>query len=75
MSSATGTSMAVVRMQGGQKGLFVNSRSLCHMAERNRAQVNATGQNGRRALLRPLLRAHGCGPRWRKVVLGPGRRR
>ena len=53
-------SRAVVRMQGGQKGLFVNSRNLCHKAKRNRARVNAKGQNGRRRLFKPLMRASGC---------------
>ena len=54
-------SRAVVRMQGGQKGLFVNSRDLCHKAKRNRARVDAKGQNNRRRLFKPLLRAPGCG--------------
>ena len=53
-------SRAVVRMQGGRKGLFVNSRSLCHKPGRNRARVNATGQNGRRDLSRPRMRALSC---------------
>jgi len=53
-------SHAIVRMQGGQKGLFVNSRNLCHKAKRNRARVNAKGHNGRRRLLRPLVRAIKC---------------
>ena len=54
-------SRAVVRMQGGQKGLFVNSRSLCRKAKRNRARVNAKGQNGRPSLRKPPMRALGCG--------------
>ena len=53
-------SRAVVRMQGGQKGLFVNSRNLCHKAGRNRARVDAKGQNNRRRLFKPLMRAPGC---------------
>ena len=53
-------SRAVVQMQGGQMGLFVNSRNLCHKAKRNRARVNARGQNGRKNLARPLMRALGC---------------
>ena len=36
-------SRAVVNMQGGQKGLFVNSRNLCFKPGRNRANVNARG--------------------------------
>ena len=59
-------SRAVVRMQGGQKGLFVNSRNLCSTAKRNRARVGAKGQNGRQALLRPLMRAVKCGKAKRK---------
>jgi len=58
-------SRAVVRMAGGQKGLFVNSRGLCVKAKRNRARVNAKGQNGRKDLLHPLLRAR-CGKAHRK---------
>ena len=55
-------SRAVVNMQGGQKGLFVNSRNLCVKAKRNRARVNAKGQNGRGSLRKPLMRAQ-CGRR------------
>ena len=47
-------------MQGGQKGLFVNSRNLCHKAKRNRARVNAKGQNNRHLRNKPLMRALGC---------------
>ncbi len=53
-------SRAIVNMRGGQKGLFVNSRNLCVKAKRNRARANAKGQNGRRNLTRPQLRALGC---------------
>ena len=59
-------SRAVVNMQGGQKGLFVNSRNLCHKAKRNRARANAKGQNGRRALSRPVMRAQ-CGKAKRRA--------
>jgi hypothetical protein len=54
-------SRAVVRMQGGRKGLFVNARNPCVKAKRNRARVNAKGQNGRRSLTKPLMRAATCG--------------
>jgi len=54
-------SEAIVDMQGGQKGLFVNSRNLCFKPKRNRARVNATGQNGKRELDKPAMRAPGCG--------------
>ena len=36
-------SRSVVRMGGGQKGLFVNSRSLCVKPKRNRATRQAAG--------------------------------
>ena len=67
-------SRAVVNMQGGQKGLFVNSRNLCQKAGRNRARVNASGQNGKARPAHPPMRAVKCGPRYRKVVLGHGGR-
>ena len=51
-------SRAVVRMQGGQKGLFVNSTDIC--AAKHRARANAVAQNGRRAVLHPLLRPSAC---------------
>ncbi len=59
-------SHAVVDMQGGQKGLFVNSRNLCQEQRRNRARVNAGGQNGRREVSKPVLRALSCGKSHRK---------
>ena len=52
-------SRAIVNMQGGQKGLFVNSTNLC--AAKHRARVNAGGQNGRRNLTKPVMRAVACG--------------
>ncbi|HET7053092.1 MAG TPA: hypothetical protein VFI09_04145 [Solirubrobacterales bacterium] len=54
-------SRAIVDMQGGQKGLFVNSRNLCHKQKRNKALVDAGAQNGKRQLSRPVLRALACG--------------
>jgi hypothetical protein len=50
-------------MQGGQKGLFVNSTNLC--AGKHRARANATGQNGRKSLTKPIMRAR-CGKGHRK---------
>jgi hypothetical protein len=47
-------SRVVVRMQGGDKGLFVNSRNIC--AGKNRAAVRLAAQSGRRASLQPVLR-------------------
>jgi hypothetical protein len=60
-------SRAIVNMQGGQKGLFVNSRNLCVKAKRNRARANAKGQNGRRNLTKPLMRAVKCGKAKRRA--------
>lgn len=48
-------SKVVVRMQGGDKGLIVNSRDIC--ADINRANVDLSAHNGRRVTLRPELRA------------------
>ncbi len=52
-------SRVVVDMQGGQKGLFVNSTNICR--GKHRARVNAGGQNGRRDVTKPVMRAVGCG--------------
>jgi hypothetical protein len=60
-------SRAVVRMQGGQKGLFVNSRNLCRKAGRNKARVDAKGQNARKSLLKPSMRAVKRGKAKRKA--------
>lgn len=51
-------SRVVVQMQGGRKGLFVNSRDICKGA--NRAAVRTRGHNGARTVLRPKLRPAGC---------------
>ena len=56
-------SRAVVQMQGGQKGLFVNSRNLCHRPGRNRARVNLLGQNGRKQLTKPRVVSVRCAKR------------
>ena len=45
-------------MQGGKKGLIVNSTNLC--ASTNRAKARLSGQNGRVASSRPPVRATGC---------------
>lgn len=45
----------VLQMQGGRKGLVVNSRNLC--AHRSRVAATMTGQNGRRYKAHPALRA------------------
>jgi hypothetical protein len=47
-----------LRMQGGKKGLIVNSRDLC--AKGSKASVQFVGHNGKAARAKPVLRA-GCG--------------
>ncbi|HEX5763190.1 MAG TPA: hypothetical protein VFY04_08730 [Solirubrobacterales bacterium] len=51
-------SKVVVRMQGGKKGLIVNSRNLC--TRKNRAHGRLDAHNGKRHTLRPLVRSTGC---------------
>jgi hypothetical protein len=48
----------VLSMQGGAKGLVVNSRNLC--ASPNRATALLRGQNGRQHVLRPVVKSN-CG--------------
>lgn len=48
----------VVTMEGGRKGLIVNSRNLC--IRKSRAAIQADAQNGKRHNLNPLVRATGC---------------
>ena len=52
----------IVQMQGGKKGLIVNSRNLCK--SKNRAKVSMVGQNGRRYDTRPVVKAD-CGKKKR----------
>jgi hypothetical protein len=56
-------SKVVLDMQGGQKGLFVNSRDIC--AKTYRASAALGAQSGREAQLRPPMRAQ-CEKRKRK---------
>jgi hypothetical protein len=51
-------SKVVLDMQGGKKGLIVNSANLC--ASTNRAKAVFTGQNGKRRQFRPVVGAQ-CG--------------
>lgn len=48
----------VLEMQGGKKGLLINSTDLC--GEKHRAEANFSAQNGREKDLRPLLQVQ-CG--------------
>jgi len=49
---------AIVTMQGGKKGLLVNSRNVCNRTYR--AIVNMKGQNGRISRSRPVLNNGKC---------------
>jgi hypothetical protein len=51
-------SSVVVQMQGGRKGLFVNSRNLC--ASKNRAELNLTAQSTKKLKRNPLVKPAGC---------------
>ena len=53
-------SRVIVNMQGGKKGLIVNSKNLCYKPKRNRANASFEGHNGRREAIKPLLRATSC---------------
>jgi len=55
-------SRVILRMQGGKKGLIVNSRNICIKPKRNHANVVGTGQNGKRFKARPLMQVR-CGRR------------
>ena len=55
-------SKVVLRMQGGNKGLIVNSRNLC--ARKSRAGVQYDGHNGKRSKYKPVMRAD-CGKKRR----------
>jgi hypothetical protein len=48
----------VLRMQGGKKGLIINSRNLCGAI--SRANVEFEGQNGKESKLNPVMKAD-CG--------------
>ena len=47
-----------LRMQGGKRGLIVNSRNLCSAL--SRANVQFSGHNGKEAKANPVMRADGC---------------
>jgi hypothetical protein len=53
-----------LQMQGGKKGLLVNSRNLCKSV--NKAQVDFTAQNGKSQELTPVL-SNGCKKKSRKA--------
>ncbi|HET8861793.1 MAG TPA: hypothetical protein VFM94_00910 [Solirubrobacterales bacterium] len=49
----------VLNMQGGKKGLLINSRGIC--AQTNRATVRLEGHNGMSAESRPPVKSNKCG--------------
>jgi hypothetical protein len=51
-------SKVVVSMQGGKKGLIINSRNLCR--GRNRAAVRLDAHSGKQVSMRPALWSSGC---------------
>lgn len=52
-------------MQGGRKGLIINSRNLCRRPGRNRAVAEFDGHNGKVKDWRPVVRAR-CGGKKRR---------
>ena len=54
-------------MQGGKKGLIVNSGNLCSRTQR--ATVEATGYNGKKVTLQPKV-ANSCGKKGKKGKRG-----
>jgi hypothetical protein len=60
----------VLRMQGGKKGLIINSRNLCGAI--SRANVEFEGQNGKESKLNPVMQADCGGKRKHKRVSRQG---
>lgn len=58
-------SRVLVTMQGGRKGLIVNSRNLC--AKPSKANALFSGQNGKQVTLKPKVRAASCKKKGRKA--------
>jgi hypothetical protein len=57
-------SRVVLDMQGGRKGLFVNSREIC--AHTYRADAKLDSQSGRARDFKPAMRDSRCGGRKKK---------
>ncbi len=53
-------SRVILHMQGGKKGLIVNSRNICVKRGRNRANVVGLGQNGKRFKNKTVMQVR-CG--------------
>jgi hypothetical protein len=62
-----------LQMQGGRKGLIVNSQNLC--AKTNRARARFRGHNGRRHKARPKVVALNCKKQRKRGAKGRGGRR
>ncbi len=50
----------ILEMEGGLKGLLVNSTDLCAAPKRNRAKAGLRGQNGKLERVEPVVGAMGC---------------
>jgi hypothetical protein len=57
-----------LEMKGGKKGLLVNSTNLCKRT--NRAIADFTGQNGKKHVFNPVLKAQGCSKAKKKKAKG-----
>ena len=58
----------VLDMQGGKKGLIINSTNLC--VGKHRADLNLAGHNGRASHAKPAVRATKCGKAHKKKHRG-----
>ena len=63
----------VLEMEGGKKGLVVNSTNLC--AKANRATAKLKAQNGKRSNTRPEVVATGCGKSAKRGHRSGGKKR
>jgi hypothetical protein len=62
-----------LQLQGGKKGLLVNSRDICKST--TKADVYYTAHNGASYSIRPVLKATGCGSKAKKKSEGQGGQR
>jgi hypothetical protein len=62
-----------LEMKGGKKGLLVNSTNLCKRT--NRAIADFTGQNGKKHVFNPVLKAQGCSKAKKKKAKGKSSKR
>ncbi len=59
-------------MQGGKKGLIINSKGLCRNRKQNRARANLGGQNARVNKVKPVVWATSCKKRKGNKKKGKG---